>query len=119
MDDLISRKAAIDTLCDFCNNVQSVCPHYPCKQHTAIDALPPVKPKKGKWIPGREIAREYNSYLYKGTKYLSNMPCNVTYENYKCSCCGLTIDRLLYDWKGEPFYKFCPNCGAEMEEDNG
>ena len=52
MDDLISRRAAIDALCDNCDHVQSVCPHYPCKQYTAIDTLPSAQPerKKGKWL---------------------------------------------------------------------
>lgn len=39
-DDSISRQAAIDTLCDNCDHVEAVCPHYPCKQHIAIENLP-------------------------------------------------------------------------------
>lgn len=49
-DDLISSHDAINALCDNCDNVKSVCPHYPCKQYAAINALPSVQPKKGKWI---------------------------------------------------------------------
>lgn len=82
MDDLISRKAAIDTLCDFCNNVRSVCPHYPCKQHTAIDALPPVKPKKGWWgefVPGLYRCSECGRF-------------NPTQENF-CPDCGADMRR--------------------------
>ena len=45
MDDRISRQAAIDALCDNCDNAQAVCPHYPCKQYTAIDALPSAQPE--------------------------------------------------------------------------
>ena len=37
--DLISRQAAIDALCDNCNNVQAVCAHYPCKQYIAVEKL--------------------------------------------------------------------------------
>lgn len=49
MKDLTERKLvylddAIDALCDNCDNVQAVCPHYPCKQYTAIDALSPAQP---------------------------------------------------------------------------
>jgi hypothetical protein len=44
-NDLISRQAAIDALCDNCDNAQAVCPHYPCKQYTAIDALPSAQPQ--------------------------------------------------------------------------
>ena len=44
-NDLISRQAAIDALCDNCDNAQAVCPHYPCKQYIAIEQLPPVQPE--------------------------------------------------------------------------
>ena len=44
-NDSISRQAAIDALCDNCDNAQAVCPHYPCKQYTAIDALPSAQPE--------------------------------------------------------------------------
>ena len=40
MSDLISRQAAIDVLCDNCDNVQAVCAHYPCKQYIALEKLP-------------------------------------------------------------------------------
>lgn len=43
--DVIYRQDAIDALCDNCDNVQAVCPHYPCKQYTAIDALSPAQPQ--------------------------------------------------------------------------
>ena len=44
MRDLISRQAAIDTLCDNCDHVEAVCPHYPCKQYIAIENLPSAQP---------------------------------------------------------------------------
>jgi len=44
MDDTISRQAAIDELCDNCDNVKAVCAHYPCKQYIAIEQLPPAQP---------------------------------------------------------------------------
>ena len=40
--DTISRQAALNTLCDNCDTVQAVCPHYPCKRYTSIEALPSV-----------------------------------------------------------------------------
>lgn len=45
MDDLISKKAANDTLCDNCDHVEAVCPHYPCKQYIAIENPPSVEPE--------------------------------------------------------------------------
>ena len=58
----------------------------------------------GEWIKGREISREmiYDKILH------------IDYENFTCSNCGLVLDNLLYHVDGSPFYKFCPNCGAEM-----
>lgn len=41
--DLISRKAAIDALCDDCPRLQSVCPHYPCREFLKIEELPSVQ----------------------------------------------------------------------------
>ena len=46
MDRIISCQAAIDALCDNCDNAQAVCPHYPCKQYTAIDVLPSAQPEQ-------------------------------------------------------------------------
>ena len=45
MSDLISRQATIDALCDNCDHVEAVCPHYPCKQYTAIEDLPSTQPE--------------------------------------------------------------------------
>ena len=45
MNKLIDGQAAINVLCDNCDNVQSVCPHYPCKQYTAIEALSLAQPE--------------------------------------------------------------------------
>lgn len=63
-----------------------------------------AEPKKGQWIPGKELSREI----------LAGQVVNIEYENYRCSACGIPIDRLLYHVDGSPFYKFCPNCGADM-----
>ncbi len=58
-DGLVSRQAAIDTLCDNCDHVEAVCPHYPCKQYIAIENLPSAQPEP-KWIPftKRELTAE-------------------------------------------------------------
>ena len=93
MDDLISRQAAIDELCDNCDNVKSVCPHYPCKQYTAIEQLPSAQPerKKGKWIDGNE--GKWNSVYCP-----------------KCSVCGTPFYGIE-----TVRYHYCPNCGTRME----
>lgn len=45
MSDLIDRQDAINVLCDNCDHVQAVCPHYPCKQYTKIEQLPSAQPE--------------------------------------------------------------------------
>lgn len=38
-DDLISRQAAINAMCDACDTVTAACPHFPCKRYLAIELL--------------------------------------------------------------------------------
>lgn len=66
MNDSISRQAAIDTLCDNCDHVEAVCPHYPCKHHIAIENLPSAQPEQ-RWIPVSErLPEEYKYVLLCG-----------------------------------------------------
>lgn len=61
--------------------------------------------KKGWWIPGKEIGREF----------LAGNVLHVEYLNYRCSVCGVTVGE-----RETIMYHYCPNCGAEMkEEENG
>lgn len=57
----------------------------------------------GHWIRGREIGRTMWGNIE-----------HVEYKDFTCSKCGLVLDYLLYHFDGSPFYKFCPECGAEM-----
>ena len=98
MDDLISRQAAIDALDRLRESTYSV--DYgivDCDDAiNTIAALPPTEPKKGKWIDdGSELGCQ-------------------------CSQCGKTLDEYIncgteYMTLTE-IPKFCPNCGAKMEE---
>lgn len=101
MDDPISRRAAIDAICDNCNNIQAVCAHYPCKQYIAIEKLPSAQPeqKKGKWIPHIEESREYIGTAVVG----------IIYDYWFCDTCGYRVE------DGRPLYNFCPNCGNAKE----
>lgn len=65
-----------------------------------------VEVKHGEWIKGKEIAREM----------LADRTLHIDYENFTCSNCGIVLKELLYHNDGSPFYKFCPNCGADMRE---
>lgn len=66
-----------------------------------IDEQPTVEERKtGKWIHGREIAREM----------IGDAIVSIFYEDWKCSACGCVVE----DGR-EPLWKFCPSCGARME----
>ena len=109
MKDLIDRQDAIDAL--------SYCQTYLFDSRDddekisledaeyAIEQLPPAQPerKKGKWIPHREISREY----------MGTVLVNVTYDFWFCDICGYQVKN------GQPTYNFCPNCGADMRQKEG
>ena len=85
MDDLISRQAAIDAL-------YSV-DEYNSRSVKAIKQLPPIQPKRGRWI---------KLDMHRGM------------ADHKCSVCEQEC--YVPTCMGEPMYAFCPNCGAKMEE---
>ncbi len=87
VEDAISRQAAIDALCDNCDNVQAVCPHYPCKQYTTIEALPEqVRKFVGLDVmyPDPELCtyKEYTGKPYYSIKYIENGEIYVGYGTY-------------------------------------
>lgn len=113
-NDLISRQDAIDALTDtnLKRNVDSVCDGDMNRTRRAaqrviaqLPTIDAVEVVHGEWIAGREIAREM----------LCDKTTHIFYENYKCSVCGLFLDKLLFNVDGTPFYKYCPSCGAKMD----
>lgn len=66
-----------------------------------------VERPRGEWIKGREISRTM----------IGNNIEHIDYKDYTCSNCGLVLDYLLYNQDGSAFYKFCPNCGADMRKE--
>ena len=100
MDELISRQAAIDALRGYL--VGKRCPDdgtLTCRliENEVINKLPPIQPKRGKWI------RTGSGSLY---------------DHYECSECGKAPKwECMGDnrWK-IAFTDFCPNCGAKMEQ---
>lgn len=105
-DDLISRKAAIDA-------IDAVFPVDPMKSEyaqgialgaalakTYVEQLPSAQPerKKGHWV---EIGDE-------------------PYDEWECDMCGFVIDGsgCIDPEEYRDVYKFCPNCGADMREEN-
>ena len=98
MNDLISRKAAIDALISESRIVDGHYIEYEriINEDDAIEAismLPSAEPKKGQWYG-----------IYDG--YADGNP---VYDEWECSCCGFIIED-----DNEPTWNYCPNCGAKM-----
>ena len=88
--DIISRRAAIDALCDNCDHPAAVCAHYPCDQYLSIRQLPTIDPvKRGKWVHTGDLV----------------IICGYAYQ-YRCTNCNLLSGSIT---------NYCPNCGAKME----
>ena len=88
VDDTISRQMAIDAL-DCINGVEEV-----------LKSLPPVQPKRGKWMPNSQFYPDVNTHWIR----------------WECSECGYTRTK---GWEGTtdghcPEAKICENCGADM-----
>ena len=83
--DCISRQAAIDAL-------YSV-DEYNSRSVKAIKQLPPIQPKRGRWI---------KLDMHRGM------------ADHKCTACEQEC--YVPTCMGEPMYAFCPNCGADMRE---
>ena len=94
MDDLISRQVAIDAVKEYFKF--SPLEGRQCAK--AIERVPTVQPRKGKWMPHNEKSREY----------IGTVLVNVEYDYWLCDTCGYRVE------KRQPMYNFCPNCGADM-----
>lgn len=95
MADLIDRQAAIDAASRGCFELRGV--FQIIKEE--IEALPSAQ-KVGRWIE-RDVC----------------VKLNMEWQSAKCSACGKyhTTPYMYYF----DLYKFCPNCGAKMEEKDG
>ena len=105
MDDTVSRRAAIESLKEAFNpSITNF-----VKAKIAIENLPSAQQERtGRWIHGREIAREM----------IGDCVTAIFYEGWTCSECGCLVEK-----ERKPLYKYCPNCGsynggARMEGDH-
>lgn len=64
-----------------------------------VNAVPVTRPKDGHWEHGKELSRDYIGYACIG----------VDYDKWWCSECN-------YHVKKRPLWRYCPNCGAKMDE---
>jgi DNA-directed RNA polymerase subunit RPC12/RpoP len=66
-----------------------------------IDLLPPIQPKRGRWLYCEDTTAD-------------------CVDGYRCDQCGLFVP-WDYQHKSIDYikdYNFCPNCGAKMEVNN-
>lgn len=93
MDDLISRTAAIEAFDDkrVDRNYGDVSPESVIKVIESIPAVDAAPVVHGRWIDSK--------------------------DDHQCSACKKHVFLDVYVWKAIQF-KFCPNCGAKMENNN-
>ena len=99
---IIDNAPTVESITVFCENADEKTTDELKKELEKVMERP-----QGEWINGREISR-----TMIGSKVE-----HIEYKDYTCSNCGLVLDNLLYWRDGSPFYKFCPNCGADMRGD--
>ena len=94
-EDTISRQAAVDAIYHHLPAVSRT------RARTMLHEVPSAQPerKKGKWVHGREIAREM----------VGDAVTAIFYEGWQCSECKCIVEE-----EREPLWNFCPSCGADM-----
>lgn len=92
MSDLIEREAAIEAL-----KAHEDYKGYIVGDYEVIlsNEVPAAQPKKGKWVKDRLVSTSGGSYGV-----------------YRCSLCSRAYQDVGYG------FNYCPNCGAEMEEED-
>ena len=70
----------------------------------AIEELQAQLPKRGQYVHGRELSREY----------IGDCLVSIDYEDWRCSVCGIVFEQWSI-----PKYNYCPRCGAKMEVQDG
>ena len=103
MNDIISRQAAIDTLNEYFERIGKLKRKGLTKGEKAIslDTVGAIKTlqsaqpvRHGKWIDEGQHADFF------------------PHHEWRCSECGEQVLEI-----GEPWYAYCPNCGADMREE--
>ena len=104
--DAISRQAVLNEFCHSCDG-WSCNPNTCCKTEW-IRKLPPIQPKRGKWIEDKGQQTLMQNFIERGEVWRV------------CSVCGAghmighkyAIDKAYHDMH----HNFCPNCGADMRQ---
>lgn len=102
MDDLISKQAAMDALERINNYCEEIDNHLPKDEKSGYKMFP-----------------DYMTVW----KYLHQLPSaerHGRWRNYEgmltCSVCGMEFYNDIMDYTGDEVPRYCPNCGASMDE---
>lgn len=131
MDDLISRKRALEEMTFSCGIEQDGVLYVPLRDvNKHLKNLPSVYPELDEWCTDRkeydvenhncprfnrviretvdEIKHKSKSVIYHGDVYADGC---MVYDTAECPSCGYIFDEDDLVWKAP----FCPHCGQELE----
>ena len=74
------------------NSMPTVLPHV---QHVESVGKDGSALKRGYWVHGKELSRDY----------VGDVCSSIHYDGWWCSECG-------YHFEGKPLWKYCPHCGS-------
>lgn len=111
MDDLISRQAALNVLCDNCDTVQAVCPHFPCKRYTSVEALPSAQPERKKPVFKTGESVYHVSYADGTSGFKKNK-----WADWTCPDCGWFVgEQYIPRRHNQKKCNYCAKCGCAID----
>ena len=107
--DCISREKAIDIAKDLTITVEGYEMHNQAVMNYCADImqLPPIQPKRGKWIEDKGQQTLMQNFIERGEVWRVCSVCGAGHmigHKYEC-------DKAYH----ETFHNFCPNCGCRMD----
>ena len=105
--DIIFRQDAIELAMQYCPDDDGTCSKADEDIRNLLDELEGLPSavieaetvRHGHWVLGKELSREY----------IGDVCISIHYDKCWCSECD-------YPVKEYPFWTYCPNCGAKMDE---
>lgn len=103
----MTREENLDWLCRLRSKIYVYMPReWLIPMNDALDAA--IKdleqgPRKGHWEPGRKLSLAFEGATLK----------EIIYEDWHCSNCHCAVEESV-----KPKWNYCPNCGADMREED-
>lgn len=96
MDDLISRQAALNAMCDNCGTVEAICPYYPCARYEAVEELPSAQPDVHDRNVGKWDMFDLITSAYYGKMMYSKQDNGIVYSRYSCKY--MSMDEAIMEF---------------------